>query len=377
MCDPIYVGVLFSTSGLVSTIEQSQLKGTLFAIEQINAAGGIHGREIIPKYYNPGSSPGNYRVLAETLFQKDQVNVIFGGYKSSTRKAMLPVVEKWNKLLFYPTLYEGFECSKNIIYTGSVPNQNSVQLAEYLMEHYGPRVYLIGSDYIYPHESNRIMSDLIYQHPHGEKLAERYVPLNATLEDFRWIIQDIKHQQPDFIFSTVVGNATTALYQAYAKAKLDPYKMPIASLTTQEVEIAHMGADLGEGHIASAPYFQSLQTATNQQCLQLFRACFGPDAVVNAGWEAAYFQVHLYANALRQAQSEEIEQLLPALLKQEFHAPQGKIRIDPDNHHTYLQPRIGIADANGQFRVVWESPVAIKPDPYLVTHTFSKTPLSI
>lgn len=367
---PLKIGVLFSQSGIVSTIEQSQLQGTLFAIEEINAAGGVLGRELCPVHYDPESSPGKYRVLAERLIVKDKVNALFGGYKSSTRKAMQPVVEKWNKLLFYPTLYEGFECSSNIIYTGAAPNQNSVQLAEFAMSNYGQRVYMVGSDYVYPHESNRIMTDLVYQHPNGEKLAERYVPLNATHEDFKDIIAEIKQLQPDFIFSTVVGNSTTALYQSYGDAGLDPKQMPIASLTTLEAEIAEMGAQYGEGHISSAPYFQSLNTPANQNCLQRIKARFGSDTVVSAGWEAAYFQVHLYANAVRQAGSESIDILMPCLLQQEFNALQGRVRIDPSNQHCYLHPRIGIANSDGQFTILSQSETAVKPDPYLVTHTF-------
>ena len=123
-------------------------QGTLLAIDEINEGGGVDGREIVPVRYDPRSDPATYSVLAERLITQDRVNVIFGCYMSSSRKAVLPVVEKWNRLLFYPTLYEGFEFSNNIIYTGAAPNQNSVQLAEFMTANFGARVYLIGSDYI-------------------------------------------------------------------------------------------------------------------------------------------------------------------------------------------------------------------------------------
>lgn len=201
-----------------------------------------------------------YRVLAERLVIEDKVNVIFGCYKSSTRKAVIPIIEKWNRLLFYPTLYEGFECSSNIVYTGAAPNQNSVQLAEFMTSNYGSRVYMVGSDYIYPYESNRIMTDLVLQRQGGEKTGERYVPLDAREADFKSIILDIRDKRPDFIFSTVVGDSTQCLYRAYADAGLNPREMPIASLTTLEAEVAQMGCDVGAGHVSSAPYFQSIQS---------------------------------------------------------------------------------------------------------------------
>lgn len=366
--DPIKVGVLFSREGVTSRIENTMLAGTLFAIREINDAGGIHGRELVPVYYDPQSNPQQFRSLATRLVQDDKVNVIFGCYMSSTRKAVIPVVEKWSRLLFYPTLYEGFEFSGNVVYTGAAPNQNSVLLADYMTRHFGPRVYMVGSDYIYPYESNRLMSDFVLTRPGGTKVGERYVRLDATEKDFAPIIQDIVDKQPDFIFSTVVGRGTRMLYQAYAEAGLDPRRMPLASLTTCEVEAAEMGAAVAQGHITAAPYFQSLGTPLNRQCLARFKAQFGTEVQPNMCWEAAYFQVHLFANALRAAGSDELDRLMPFLLGSEFDAPQGRVRIDPANHHTRLYPRIGRLDAQGQFEVLAQTAQGVDPDPYLVNH---------
>jgi branched-chain amino acid transport system substrate-binding protein len=366
---PIRVGVLFSETGVTSTIGRSQLQGTLLAIDEINAAGGVDGREIVPVTYDPQSSPPRYALLAEHLITQDKVNVIFGCYMSSSRKAVLPVIEKWNKLLFYPTLYEGFEFSNNIIYTGAAPNQNSVQLAEFMTANFGNRVYLIGSDYIYPYESNRIMGDLVLQRPDSEKLAERYVPLDAELADFAPIMDDIRTRRPDFIFSTVVGDSTSCLYTAYAQAGFDPKTMPIASLTTSEAEISQMGWGTAAGHYTSAPYFQSIDSDSNRRCLARLRERFGSECVPNLCWEAAYFQMHMFANAMRNSEGDEIAQVLPQLLGSEFEAPQGRVRIDPSNHHTCLYPRIGRAEATGQFTIVREARRPVHPDPYLVTHS--------
>lgn len=366
---PIPVGVLYSETGFTSQIESSQRLGTLFAIEEINRAGGINGRELVPIIYDPQSDPATYRSLAERLVSSDGVKVIFGCYMSSTRKAVIPVVERRNCLLFYATLYEGFEFSNNLIYTGAAPNQNSVQLADFMMSHFGARVYTVGSDYIYPYESNRIMTDLVLQRQGGEILGQAYVPLNATEKDFLPIVADIKAKQPDFIFSTVVGNATQYLYKAYAEAGLDPKCNPIGSLTTSEVEVAQMGADIAAGHFTSAPYFQSVNSQANRNCLKRFQARFNGEIVPNSCWEAAYFQVHLFANAMRQSGNDDIDSLLPNLLGAEFEAPQGRIRIEPSNHHACLYPRIGRANLDGQFTIVRESTCAVTPDPYLVTHS--------
>ncbi|CAB3802218.1 transporter substrate-binding domain-containing protein [Pararobbsia alpina] len=366
--DPVKVGVLYSETGATSSIESSQLFGTLFAIELINEAGGINGREIVPVRYDPGSERAVYAALAERLITSDNVKVIFGCYMSNTRKAVIPIVERWNRLLFYSTLYEGFEYSDHVIYTGAAPNQNSVQLAEFMTSTFGPRVYLVGSNYIYPYESNRIMADLVSQQSGGEKTGERYVPLDASERDFAEILADIRNVRPDFIFSTVVGNATQNFYRAYARAGFDPAKLPIGSLTTTEVEIAQMGADIAAGHFTSAPYFQSIDNPVNHACLTRFRDRFGDCAAPNACWEAAFFQVHLFANAMRASGSDDIDALMPHLLGASFQAPQGRVRIEPSNHHTYLNPRIGRANEAGQFTIVRETRDVVYPDPYLVTH---------
>jgi branched-chain amino acid transport system substrate-binding protein len=367
--DPVRVGVLFSATGVTSTIGVSQWHGAMLAIDEINDAGGINGRELVPVHYDPQSNPQRYAQLAEQLIIQDKVNVIFGCYMSSSRKAVIPIVEKWNKLLFYPTLYEGFEYSANVIYTGAAPNQNSVQLADFMTANFGTRVYLIGSDYIYPYESNRIMGELIMQQQGGEKLAERYLSLNAEEKDYSEIMTDIRNKRPDFIFSTVVGDSTAALYRAYADAGFDPKVMPIGSLTTSEAEISQMDKGLATGHYTSAPYFQSIESDANQRCLQSLKRRLGEQCVPNLCWEASYFQMHIFANAMRQAHGDDIAELMPYVLSSEFDAPQGRVRIDQNNHHTCLYPRIGRVNADGQFTIVRQARRSVYPDPYLVTHS--------
>lgn len=362
--------MLFSETGVTSVIEDSERMGTLLAVQEINESGGINGRELQVVSYDPESRPSRFAALAEKLLLEDRVHVILGCYMSSARKAVVPLVERWNGLLMYPTLYEGFEYSRNVIYTGAAPNQNSVQLAEFMMREFGSRVFMVGSDYIYPYESNRIMSDLILERD-GEKVAEHYVPLDASWEHYVTLARKIQQSQPDFIFSTVVGDGTELLHRAYAQLKLDPARMPIASLTTCEAEVQQMGAELAEGHITSAPYFQSVDTGVNRRCVEKFRKRFGSDVVTNQCWEAAYFQTHLLAEAMRTVDSDNVADLLRVLPGSAFEAPQGTVRIDEHNHHTYLQPRIGRVNRSGQFDILEEATQWVRPDPYLVSHTLT------
>lgn len=368
---PIRVGVLFSETGVTSVIERSQRLGTWLAVEEVNSAGGVNGREIELVAYDPQSRPSRFQSLAKKLVTEDGVRVILGCYMSSTRKALIPVVEKSNSLLLYPTLYEGFEYSRNIIYTGAAPNQNSVQLAEYMTRKFGSRVFMVGSDYIYPYESNRIMSDLILERG-GQKVGEVYLPLDASWEDFVTLAKRIKSLSPDFIFSTVVGDATSLFYKACRQVGIDPARMPIASLTTCEAEVRQMGRDAAEGHITAAPYFQSVDTAANRSLQARLKHRFGDDLVTNQCLEAAYFQVHLLADAMRRAASDEVEALLRVLPGSEYEAPQGRVRIDEHNHHTYLRPRIGRVNAVGQFDILEETHHWVRPDPYLISHSLEE-----
>ena len=182
-------------------------------------------------------------------------------------------------------------------------------------------------------------------------------------------MEDIRQKRPDFIFSTVVGDSTAQLYRAYADAGFNTKEMPICSLTTSEAEIGQMGFDIAAGHITSAPYFQSIQSAANQRCLAHLKRLFGDDCRPNLCWEASYFQLHMFANAFRRSGSDTISELLPHLLGSEFDAPQGRVRIDPGNHHTWVYPRIGRANAQGEFTILREAKRAVSPDPYLVTHS--------
>jgi branched-chain amino acid transport system substrate-binding protein len=361
-------GLLFSQTGVTAAIETTQLNASLLAIEQLNAAGGIAGRPIEPVIYDPASNPKQFAAHAERLLGQDGIRLIFGCYMSSTRKAVLPLVESYRGLLFYPTLYEGFEYSRHCIYTGAAPNQNSRQLAKYLFHTYGRRVLFVGSNYVYPYESNRIMSDLVSQ-GRGRVLDELYVPVAPKPADFAKAIRAIGRAKPDVIFSTVVGEGTAMFYDAYHKAGFDPAQMPIASLTTSEAEVAEMAPEVARGHITAAPFFDILDTPAARAFVAAYRERFGSQAPVPAEAEAAFFQVMLAAEAIGRAGSDEPGLVHEALADAEYDAPQGRVRVDRDNNHTYLWPRVARLDENGRFEIVWNADQRIKPDPYCVTQT--------
>lgn len=359
------VGVLFSQSGVMAVIEETQLRATLLAIDEINRSGGINGRELVPVIYDPQSDAQAYALCAKRLMIEDGVNMIFGCYTSSSRKAVLPVVERLNGLLWYPTLYEGFEFSSNVIYTGAAPNQNSVALSSYLSRTYGPRFYFVGSDYIYPRESNRVMRDLLRRRG-CTVVGETYLDLRSKRNDFGPVMRQIKNAGADVIFSTVVGYSTIYLYQAFLEAGLDARVTPIASLTTTESEVRAMGFDIAAGHITAAPYFQSVSGERNDSFVKCYKARYGEDEPTNMCAEAAYFQVHLFANALAQTNSLDTDLIKQCVLGSDFDAPQGRVSVSAATSHTNLWSRVGRVDRRGQFEIMQQSEMPVGADPFLV-----------
>ena len=358
------VGVLFSRSGLMEVTESEHFFGTALAIQEINKAGGVLGREIEVIAYDPGSQPETFRKLADRLLTEDGASVIFGCSTSAERKAVLPAIERRNGLLWYPSLYEGFEYSPNVIYTGPAPNQNAFQLAEYIVRKHGPRVYLIGSDYIYPRESNRIMRDLVESYA-GRVVGEQYVTMEAGDAELTRGLDAIREAAPDVVFSTIVGRTAQRFYRMYAAAGFDPKRLPIASLTMAEGEVRAIGAEYCVGHLTAASYFGTLARDSNDRFKTAFAAAFGMETPVSMWSASAYAQIKLFARALEQAGILDTQKLVEAALGLSLEAPEGPIRIDPDNNHVWVTPRIGRVRADGQFDIVWESKSPIKPDPYL------------
>lgn len=364
---PIEIGVLYSSTGVTAAVEETQRRAVLLATEEINEAGGVLGRELLPVCVDPTSNPRLYGQLSEQLIIERGIRLLLGCYMSSTRKAVIPMVERHDALLLYGTAYEGFEFSRNVFYGGAVPNQNILPLAGYMLERHGSRVAMIGSDYVCPYEANRVMSDLIFERG-GSKAIETYLPLDAQAQDYEAVAQAIQRSGADFIYSTVVGEGMARLHRALERAGIDRQKTPIASHMSCEADIETIGAELAEGLITCATYFESVDTPANRKIVQRYRQRFGADARTNACWEAAYVQTHLLAQAISACNSTEPVHVSRAMAGVGMDAPQGHVRVDGNNHHTHLNPRIGRCNASGSFDILAEAPEPVSPDPYVMSH---------
>jgi len=359
----IKVGILFSLTGTTAIVEESLHKATILAIEQINDAGGINGMKIVAIEEDPASDPATFAERARKLVIGDKCVSVFGSYTSASRKAVLPVFERQDNLYWYPTLYEGRECSKNVIYTGAVPNQQQDDFVPWLFEKFGKRWYLIGSNYIYPREENNYCKKLL-EGLGGEVVEEEYVPLGHS--EFSSVINKFRSEQPDVIFSTVVGDSVVALHRQYHSAGLDPEKMPMASLTTSENEVAAMGGAAAAGHFTSAPYFMVYDSPENHKFVEDYQARWGRDRVTHFVSEPAYFQVFLFKQAVEKLAASDITppNIREAVKGEEMIAPQGRVMIEPSNLHTWLWPKIGQCQADGQFKILEQSTNWLEPDPY-------------
>lgn len=372
---PWRVGVLFSKSGVTEITETEHLRGTLLAIEEVNAAGGVEGRPIEPVIYDPHADSATYRRMARDLLAEEEVNVIFGCSMSASRKAVLPIIERHNGLLFYPSMYEGFEYSENVLYTGATLNQNTFALADYLLQTHGKKICFVGSDYIYPHESNRVMRDLI-EAKGGEVISESYLPLDADPRSLSDLVEDIRRVEPDAVFSTMIGRTARDFYTLYDAAGFDRHRHPIASLTMAETEIGVIGADKCDGHILAATYFHTLQDEPNKRFVSAYRQHYGPDATTSIWSQPAYIQVQLFAKALARIGTTDPAKIAKAVLSEKLVGPGDTVSFDAETRHVFLTPRLGVARKDGLFDIEWQASSPVRPDPYLVMTRFEETWMS-
>ncbi|WP_300438503.1 transporter substrate-binding domain-containing protein [uncultured Mameliella sp.] len=358
----IPVGLLFSLTGAVAVVESTLHDAALMAIEEINASGGIHGRQLRPIIEDPASDPATYANRARRLMIRDKCVSVFGSYTSASRQAVLPVTEQRNNLYWYPTLYEGRECSRNVMYGGAVPNQQQDDLIPWAIENFGPRFFMIGNNYVYPKEENNYCKTLLAKYG-GEVVNEEYVPLGHS--DFSSVINRIRAEKPDVIFATVVGDSDVAFARQYHAAELDPSQMPVVSLTRSEVEVKAIGGEAAAGHFSSAPYFMGHGTPENEKFVEAYKSRYGGDKVTHFVSEAAYFQVYQFKAALEKVDPANItpQTIRDAAVGLTLNAPQGEVLID-ENLHTHLWPKIGQWKTDGQAEVLVESKERIAPRPY-------------
>ena len=364
------VGVLFSRSGVSGVTETEHFLGTALAIEEINHAGGVLGRPIAPVCYDPAGDNAAYRVLARRMLGEDGVEVLFGCSLSASRKSVLSTVERHNGLLWYPSIYEGFEYSENIIYTGATLNQNVFALADYLLQEHGPRIFLIGSDYIYPRESNRVMRDLIEAKGGDDRGRALRVPRRGRGGPRGDDRRDPARGAGRGLLHRGRGAAPSGSTGPMPSPASTAPRCPIASLTLAEGQIRVIGPEFCTGHILAAPYFAALAGEENRRFVAAFQVRFGPERPTSMWSQTAYAQVHLFARALAEAGTLDAERLGAAALRQRLAAPEGELAFDGETRHLWLTPGIGVARADGQFDVVWRARRPVRPDPYLAWSRF-------
>jgi urea ABC transporter urea binding protein len=362
--DTIKIGILHPLSGTIAIIETSLHNAELLAIEEINAKGGVLGKKLVPVVEDPQSLVQVFAEKSKKLLLEDKVAAVLGCYTSASRQSVLPVFEEYNGLLLYPTLYEAQECSKNCFYTGAVPNQQLDDFVPWIIKNLGrKKFYMIGSNYIYPKETNREVKALLEKHG-GENVGEEYAPLGHT--EFATIINNIANSGAEIVFSDLVGDSIVAFYKQFKQFGLTPDDLPICTPITTEQETAAMGPENAAGHYTSFNYFQTVDTPENKAFVERYKAKYGANQVTNAVMEAAYFQTYLLAQAIEKVKGTDTDALIyEGLPGQEFKAPQGPVKIDEKNHHTWLWARIGKAREDGQFDIVWTSQDRIRPDPWV------------
>lgn len=361
MDEPVQVGILHSLSGTMAISEAALRDAAMLAIEEINQAGGLLGRSIVPIVEDSASDLLRFQDRAEKLLVQDKVCSIFGCWTSASRKAVLPVLEKHNGLLWYPVQYEGNECSRNVIYTGSTPSQQIIPALTWLQKQGRRRFYLLGSDYIFP----RIANQIVRLHLHnsgGTVVGEQYVPLGSR--DFAASLKEIRMARPDVVFSTINGDGNRGFYKQFREAGITAKDLPVMAMSLAEAEVRSIGTALTEGHLASWSYFQSVDTPENRRFVAAFKDRYGDRRVTDDPIEAAYFQVHLWASAVAKAGSTETDAIRAGAAGQKYSAPQGPVFIDARNRHTWKMARIGEIQANGQFNMLYSSPEPLRPDPW-------------
>jgi len=357
----IKIGVLHSLSGTMATSETPLVDALRLAVEEANQSGGVNGQQIEMIVTDCRSDAGYCAQQAEKLITQDGAQALFGCWTSACRKAVRTVVEKHHHLLFYPVQYEGLEQSPDILYTGAVPNQQIIPMVSWALQQQGRRVYLIGSDYVFPRTANQIVKKLLLAKG-GHLLAERYVPLGEqNLEKFA---REIVAQRPAFVLNTLYGESNQYFFRALRKAGIRAEDIPVFSTSIAEAELAAMGPELMAGHYAAWNYFQSVQGDENRAFIERFRRRYGQQRVLDDPMEASYIGVKLWVSALRSAGTPDLSAVKTVLVQQTLAAPEGIVAVDAGTRHLWKPVRIGKARADGQFEIVWQSGHSMAPAPF-------------
>ncbi|QIJ73985.1 urea ABC transporter substrate-binding protein [Methylobacterium sp. NI91] len=359
----VTVGILHSLTGTMAISETGTTQGEKLAIEEINAAGGVLGRQIKIIQEDGASDWPTFAEKARKLVVNDHCAAVFGCMTSASRKAVLPVFEQYNGLLYYPTYYEGLEQSKNVIYTGQEATQQTLAGLDWVGKEKGAKsFFLVGSDYIWPRTTNKIATRHITSVLKGAVAGEEYFPLGHT--QFNSVINKIKLKKPDVIFSTVVGGSNVAFYKQLKAAGIDLKKQMLVTVSVTEDEVDGIGGENIADAYTCMKYFQSLKNPANEKFVAAFKKRWGEKTVIGDATQAAYLSPLLWKAAVEKAGSFEIDRVIEASPGIEMKdAPEGFVKIH-ENHHLWSKTRVARARADGQFDVVYESPELIEPNPF-------------
>ena len=353
---PVKVGVLHSLSGTMA-ISETTLKDTmLLLIEDQNAKGGLLGCQIEAVVVDPASDWPLFAEKARELLTVHNVDVIFGNWTSVSRKAVLPVIEELNGLLFYPVQYEGEESSRNVFYTGAAPNQQAIPATDYFLEELGVEKFaLLGTDYVYPRTTNNILeSYLISKGIAKEDIFVNYTPFGHS--DWATIVADVVALGADGkqvgVISTINGDANIGFYKELAAAGVSADDIPVVAFSVGEEELSGLDTSNLVGHLAAWNYFQSAESEANAEWIAKWKAKMGEDRVTNDPMEAHYIGFNMWVNAVTEVGTTDVDAVREAMWGQEFPNLTGGIAVMGTNHHLSKPVLIGEIRADGQFDIV-------------------------
>lgn len=359
--DAIKVGVLHSLSGTMAISEVTVKNATELAIDEINAAGGVLGKPITAIVEDGASDPAIFAQKASKLVESDGVATVFGGWTSASRKAMLPVFEKTQNLLWYPVQFEGNECSPNIMYSGAQPNQQALPAYDWAKEQGFKKIFLVGSDYVYPRTANLILK----KHIEADGLTlsgEEYQPLGGT--EFSGVVGKIKAAKPDIIINTLNGDSNVAFFKQMAAAGMGPKVIPVMSFSIAEQEAMAMGPALVDGGYTAWNYYQSLDTPANAEFIKNYKAKYGADAVITDPMIHGYVDVYAWKAAVEKAGTTDPAAVRAAAVTLDaIDTPMGPVKF-MDNNSLVQTAYIGQSQPDGQFKIIWTSSAPVDPDPY-------------
>ena len=364
---PIKVGVLHSQTGTMAQSEAPVMMATLAAIDDINAQGGLLGRPIQVVMGDGASTDYVFASEVKRLMLNEKVSVVFGGWTSASRKAMLPMLENERGLLFYPVQYEGLEESQHIIYLGAPPNQQLYPAISWMLSHLGKRLLILGSDYIFPRMETSVAESLISSLG-GTLCTPVFVPLGQ--QDMSPMMQAIDACKPDAVLNLINGDSNVAFFKAL---EASANGVPVMSLSMTEADIQYVQSLAGkrvlQNHYAVANYFQSLDTPANAVMKQKLSSVIASQGVLSSPMSSAWDAVHLWAAAVTVSGSVETSVVNRNLPGMSVQSSSGIVSVHVDNRHVWQKVFVGKVNETGQFDILWQSQYPVKPEPWPQFHT--------